>query len=89
MSDLIKRDDAVKAYKECLETSECGTMLNDEAFYELLLNIPSVDVADRPKGRRICHCGECKHYIFGGCSKLHLTGINPTDGCTWGERKDK
>lgn len=34
-------------------------------------------------------CGECRYNIFGNCSKLHITGINDNDYCSWAERIDK
>lgn len=34
----------------------------------------------------IVHCGECKHYDFGLCSKLHLV-TDPENFCSDGERR--
>ena len=36
--------------------------------------------------REIVTCGECKHYDFGLCSKLHLI-TSPENFCSDGERK--
>lgn len=30
--ETIEKTDVIKAFNECLETSECGTSLNEEAF---------------------------------------------------------
>ena len=34
----------------------------------------------------IVPCGECKHYAFGSCSKLHLV-TDPKNFCSDGERR--
>lgn len=46
--DLIRRSDAIRAFNECLEKSECGTMLDDDRYYKRLKDLPS---ADRPQGK--------------------------------------
>ena len=46
MEDLIKREDALKAFYDNLETSEAGTTLNDEAYLQALENLPSVERND-------------------------------------------
>lgn len=35
----------------------------------------------------IVTCGECKHYAFGSCSKLHLV-TDPENFCSDGERRN-
>jgi hypothetical protein len=35
----------------------------------------------------IVTCGECKHYAFGLCSKLHLI-VSDDDFCSDGERRE-
>lgn len=47
MDRLIKLSDAIDAFNECLETSECGTSLNEETYLEKLNAIPSIDISQR------------------------------------------
>lgn len=41
--DAIRRSDAIKAYNDNLETSEVGTMLDDEKYLQALQSIPAVE----------------------------------------------
>lgn len=36
----------------------------------------------------LVRCGECKHYAFGSCSKLHLI-VSDDDFCSDGERRSQ
>lgn len=77
MSRYIKADD-LKAKCDIVVGDATVGIKKYVTFHEID-DAPSIDFT---------LCGECESYIFGGCSKLHLSGVNPTDGCTWGERKD-
>ena len=67
-------------YKEFgLEKDENLTVRAIELKYAILMGYAYAK-------REIVPCGECKHYAFGLCSKLHLV-TDPKNFCSDGERR--
>ena len=63
--------------KSCWECFNADCDHWGEHGYDNSADCPLIDIV---------HCGECKHYAFGSCSKLHLI-TNPENFCSDGERK--
>lgn len=65
----------------------CALIDNDtDAFIKNNPTEQSTKVLDDCPLIDIVTCGECKHYDFGLCSKLHLI-TSPENFCSDGERK--
>ena len=82
MSDLIKRDDAIREVSEPFDEYMWDGVLHPIRYIvDALKAVPSVDAVI------VVRCKECKHDEY-CCRHISADGRKPDDFCSYGERSD-
>ena len=92
MSDYIKREDVIRALCDAVDNKRFGEWLYTDEFCKVINNMPSADAVE------VVRCKDCKQFEkhsghigniqYNGYCKGTGDWVNPTDYCSWGERKD-
>lgn len=82
MSDYIKREDAIQAVDEVLESIDHVPQWVWDSFHISFDNLPSVDVVE------VVRCKDCKYWDGDKCTGRDIFIVDDDEFCSYGEKKD-